>query len=246
MLAYIARRILLMIPTVFGIMLVSFVIVQFAPGGPVERVIAQLQGLDERRVAPRGGGAESAAGAAPGGSRRREFEVPRRPGSRPEVRQGARTAVRLRQTRLCPLRPHGEELRRIRFRPELLPRRAGPAADPRAPARLDLARPLDDAAVLRDLDPARHRQGGAGRVALRRLEFGDRDDRLCGAELPLRHPAHHPVRGRVLLPDLPAARPRQRELGRPQPGRTRSPTISGTSRCRSSPCRSEPSRPRPS
>ena len=46
MLAYIARRILLMIPTVFGIMLISFVVVQFAPGGPVERIVMQLQGLD--------------------------------------------------------------------------------------------------------------------------------------------------------------------------------------------------------
>ena len=36
MLAYIVRRLLLMIPTLFGIMLVSFVVVQFAPGGPVE------------------------------------------------------------------------------------------------------------------------------------------------------------------------------------------------------------------
>jgi microcin C transport system permease protein len=44
MTAYIARRILLMIPTLFGIMLVSFVLVQFAPGGPVERILAQLQG----------------------------------------------------------------------------------------------------------------------------------------------------------------------------------------------------------
>jgi microcin C transport system permease protein len=35
-----------MIPTVFGIMLVSFVVVQFAPGGPVERVIARLSGTD--------------------------------------------------------------------------------------------------------------------------------------------------------------------------------------------------------
>ena len=42
MTAYIIRRILFMIPTIFGIMLVSFVVVQFAPGGPVERVIAQL------------------------------------------------------------------------------------------------------------------------------------------------------------------------------------------------------------
>ncbi len=44
--AYILRRLLLMIPTLFGIMLISFIIVQFAPGGPVERVIAQLQGAD--------------------------------------------------------------------------------------------------------------------------------------------------------------------------------------------------------
>ena len=46
MAAYIIRRILFMIPTIFGIMLVSFVVVQFAPGGPVERVIAQLSGSD--------------------------------------------------------------------------------------------------------------------------------------------------------------------------------------------------------
>ncbi len=44
--AYIVRRLLLMIPTLFGIMLVSFIVVQFAPGGPVERVIAQLSGAD--------------------------------------------------------------------------------------------------------------------------------------------------------------------------------------------------------
>ena len=40
--AYILRRILLMIPTIFGIMAISFAIVQFAPGGPVEQVIADL------------------------------------------------------------------------------------------------------------------------------------------------------------------------------------------------------------
>jgi microcin C transport system permease protein len=56
MLAYIARRILLIIPTIFGIMLVSFAIVQFVPGGPVERAIAQLQGLDEGATARIGGG----------------------------------------------------------------------------------------------------------------------------------------------------------------------------------------------
>jgi microcin C transport system permease protein len=57
MLAYIARRLLLMIPTLFGIMLISFVIVQFAPGGPVERVIAQLQGNDASATSRIAGGA---------------------------------------------------------------------------------------------------------------------------------------------------------------------------------------------
>jgi len=58
MFAYIARRILLMIPTLLGIMLVSFIVVQFAPGGPVERVIAQLQGTDTSATS-RIGGSES-------------------------------------------------------------------------------------------------------------------------------------------------------------------------------------------
>lgn len=41
---YILRRLLLMIPTLLGIMLVSFIVIQFVPGGPVERMIAELQG----------------------------------------------------------------------------------------------------------------------------------------------------------------------------------------------------------
>lgn len=42
--AYILRRLLLIIPTLFGIMVINFVLVQFVPGGPVEQVIAQMQG----------------------------------------------------------------------------------------------------------------------------------------------------------------------------------------------------------
>ena len=44
MAAYILRRILLMIPTLLGIMAISFAVIQFAPGGPVEQVIAKLTG----------------------------------------------------------------------------------------------------------------------------------------------------------------------------------------------------------
>jgi microcin C transport system permease protein len=55
MTAYIIRRLLLMIPTLLGIMFVSFVIVQFAPGGPIERVIAVLSGADTGAGARTGG-----------------------------------------------------------------------------------------------------------------------------------------------------------------------------------------------
>ncbi|WP_279481061.1 microcin C ABC transporter permease YejB [Aureimonas sp. SK2] len=58
MAAYILRRLLLMIPTLLGIMLVSFVVIQFAPGGPVEQVIAGLQG--------QGGGAADRLGGGGG------------------------------------------------------------------------------------------------------------------------------------------------------------------------------------
>jgi microcin C transport system permease protein len=60
MIAYVVRRLLLMIPTVFGIMTISFITVQFAPGGPVERIIAQLQGLDQGSGRIGGGSADTA------------------------------------------------------------------------------------------------------------------------------------------------------------------------------------------
>ncbi len=54
--AYILRRLLLMIPTIVGIMAISFLVVQFAPGGPVEQVIAQIQGQDSGDRLSGGGG----------------------------------------------------------------------------------------------------------------------------------------------------------------------------------------------
>jgi len=64
---YIIRRLLLIIPTLFGIMLVNFLIVQFAPGGPVERAIAQASGLGSdvtaRVSGSSGEGAQTSVGA---------------------------------------------------------------------------------------------------------------------------------------------------------------------------------------
>src|SRR5665213_1940252 len=62
--AYVLRRVLLMIPTIIGIMAVSFLVVQFAPGGPVEQVIAQLQGSNVAATARVSGTGDFAGTAA--------------------------------------------------------------------------------------------------------------------------------------------------------------------------------------
>ena len=58
MASYILKRLLLMVPTLFGVLLLTFVTVQFVPGGPVEQMVAQLQGRDS--------GGERAASASAG------------------------------------------------------------------------------------------------------------------------------------------------------------------------------------
>lgn len=56
MAAYILRRLLLMIPTLIGIMLLNFIIVQAAPGGPIDQVLARFQGLSAESSTHLGGG----------------------------------------------------------------------------------------------------------------------------------------------------------------------------------------------
>ncbi len=57
--AYILKRLLLMIPTLFGILLITFVIIQFVPGGPVEQLVSQWQGRDAGRAGVGAGSSES-------------------------------------------------------------------------------------------------------------------------------------------------------------------------------------------
>ncbi len=63
MAAYILRRLLLMIPTLLGIIFLNFVIVQLAPGGPVEQMIAKLQGMDVAATARISGGGSDVVSA---------------------------------------------------------------------------------------------------------------------------------------------------------------------------------------
>ncbi len=67
MFTYILRRLLLIIPTLLGILLINFVIIQAAPGGPVDQAIAKLQGLDNS-VAGRTGGSAGEVGASSAGN----------------------------------------------------------------------------------------------------------------------------------------------------------------------------------
>ncbi len=57
--AYILRRLLLVVPTLLGIMIVNFALIQFVPGGPVEQVLAQIGGEGDVLAGVTGGGSET-------------------------------------------------------------------------------------------------------------------------------------------------------------------------------------------
>src|SRR5271155_3464309 len=158
MLAYILRRLLLMVPTILGIMAVSFAIVQFVPGGPVERAISQLQGTDQSSNAGfGGGGGQIGSGAAQAGgdiaSRYRGSQ-----GLDPKFIKGLE-----KQAGAGAVLDSGARLFDLQLRQKLLPRCAGARTDQGEAAGLDLARPVDDVHLLCDLDSARREQGGQGR-----------------------------------------------------------------------------------
>src|SRR5262249_52721311 len=69
MLAYIIRRLLLILPTLFGIMVVNFIIVQAAPGGPVDQVISQIRGSGEGALSRISGSSQGETGGATANSR---------------------------------------------------------------------------------------------------------------------------------------------------------------------------------
>ena len=69
MTAYIARRLLLMIPTLLGITLAVFFLIHLVPGGPVERAIHRA------RVGAGGGGPDTSGGLAPGMTREAVAEL---------------------------------------------------------------------------------------------------------------------------------------------------------------------------
>ncbi|MDX2154925.1 MAG: microcin C ABC transporter permease YejB [Hyphomicrobiaceae bacterium] len=65
MAAYLIKRFLLIIPTLVGVLTLTFLLAQFAPGGPVERIMAQLTGTDAGATARFGGGSGDAVSSRP-------------------------------------------------------------------------------------------------------------------------------------------------------------------------------------
>ncbi|GAB6052666.1 microcin C ABC transporter permease YejB [Magnetospira thiophila] len=64
--AYLLRRLLLIVPTLLGIMVINFLVIQAVPGGPVEQILAELQGVAQDTTARiSGGGSEVSGGGRP-------------------------------------------------------------------------------------------------------------------------------------------------------------------------------------
>ncbi len=70
MAAYILRRLLLIIPTLIGVMIINFTLVQFVPGGPIEQIIAEMQGEGDVTRGFTGSGDDAARSGGAGGEER--------------------------------------------------------------------------------------------------------------------------------------------------------------------------------
>ncbi len=208
MLAYAVRRILLMIPTLFAIILVNFVIVQAAPGGPVDQLIAELKGTAGGTLARvSGGGGELTSSPTSAGETR---------GSRgldPEFIKQIQKLYGFDKPAPERFWLMLENYLTFNFGKSFYQRPAGHQAHRRQAAGIDLARIVDDAAHLSHLDSARHPQGGARRQPVRHVDERRRHRGLCHPELPLRRAAHRAVRRRQLSLVVSAARAHLGQLG---------------------------------
>ena len=232
MLAYILRRLLLMIPTILGIMAVSFAIVQFVPGGPVERAIAQLQGADQSSTAQfGGGGGQIGSGAAQAGgdisSRYRGSQ-----GLDPKFIKELEKQYGFDKPALERFWILVRDYSTFNFGKSYY--RDVPVLElikEKLPVSISLGH-VDDGHLVCDLDPARGQEGGEGRLALRHCHFRAGHFRLRDSELLVRRIAGRAVLRRIVLADLPAAGPDFRQFRRPELAAQEFSTTSGISRCR--------------
>ena len=145
MLVYATRRLLLMVPTIFGVIFFTFVISSFVPGGPVDTMIAQIQASSGGRVSESGGGGSSRGQGLRGFDPAVRETIAKQLGyDKPPL---TRFALLIKNDLLFDFGKSG------------LLRHPGDPIDPGTVARFDLARHLDDDPLLSHLDTARHPEG---------------------------------------------------------------------------------------
>jgi microcin C transport system permease protein len=225
MAAYILKRLLLMLPTLLGVLLLTFVVIQFVPGGPVEQIPGRSQGGQRRRGGEGGASATAAARAWT------------------QAHRADQGAVRLRQAAARALRADAGAVRPLRPGPQLLPEQGRLAADrEKLPVSISLglwtffisyliAVPLGVAKAVR---------------AGSRFDLVTTLLVLVGYAIPgfvLGRRAAGGVRRPAAM--VSAARPDVGQLGRAGLGAQASSTTCGTSRCRSRPWWWAASRSRP-
>ena len=217
MLAYIVRRLLLIIPTLIGIMVINFVIVQAAPGGPIEQMLAQLQGTGVDATA-RIGGTSGGSDLPPqaqqsGGGEQITGRYRGAQGLDPEF-------IKQLEKQFGFDKPMHERFLQMMgnylvfdfgtsyFRDQ----RVVDLVLDKMPVSISLGL-MDDADRLPDLHPAGHPQGGEGRLEVRHLDQRRRHRRLRHPQLPVRRAADRAVLRRPLSGVVPLARTDQRGLG---------------------------------
>jgi hypothetical protein len=151
MLAYILRRLLLMVPTLIGVVTLTFVVTQFVPGGPVEQVMTQLR---------HGKGRGGEAGAGGGGYHGSQ-------GVDPQQLEQIKKQFGFDKPPLDALRHDAQELRDLQSRAVVLPASKRVGGDQIEAAGVDHARLMDGDAHLPDIGAVGHCESSAQRLPLR-------------------------------------------------------------------------------
>ena len=206
MLFYILKRIALMVPTLLGALTITFIVIQFVPGGPVEQMMA------EARTSQKGEG--SAYKASRDSDAKQIAEL--------KKLYGFDKPAHVRYFEML-----GSFLR-FDLGTQLPAQQGRVDADQGEAAGVDQPGAVDLRHQLPDLGAAGRGQGGARGFALRRDEHAGGADRLCDPGLRARHLSDRAVCRRHLLRVVPAARADLRQLGRAELAGAHRSTTSGT------------------
>jgi hypothetical protein len=208
MIAYAIRRIALIIPTLFAIMVVNFVIVQAAPGGPVEQMISRLKGSDVSATERVSGGTGEFKTQAGGNDTRYRGARGLDPALIKELeKQYGFDKPPVERFWLMMRNYITFDFGNSFFRD----RRVVDLIKDKLPVSISIG--LWTTLITYLVSIPRHQESRARRLPVRCMDQRRHRRRLCGAKFSIRRIADRAVRRRQLSLDLPVARSGQRQLG---------------------------------